>query len=98
MQNLIKNRETKNSGITLMALVITIIILLILAGISLNMLSGNNGVINHTISANVKVAEKYITNKNAYKLDVNVEFEERTGEIIYLRESYAKVNIFVKVF
>ena len=57
MQNLIKNRETKNSGITLMALVITIIILLILAGISLNMLSGNNGVINHTISANVKVNE-----------------------------------------
>ena len=47
---------------------------------------------------NVKVAEKYITNKNAYKLDVNVEFGERTGEIIYLRESYAKVNIFVKVF
>ena len=98
MQNLMKNRETKNSGITLMALVITIIILLILAGISLNMLSGNNGVIIHTISSNVKVAEKYITNKNAYKLDVNVEFGERTGEIIYLRESYAKVNIFVKVF
>jgi hypothetical protein len=42
----------------------------------------------------VKVAEKYITNKNAYKLDANVEFGERAGEIIYLRESYAKVNIF----
>ena len=54
MQNLIKNRETKNSGITLMALVITIIILLILASISLSMLAGNNGVINHTISAKEK--------------------------------------------
>ena len=29
MQNLMKNRETKNSGITLMALVITIIIIII---------------------------------------------------------------------
>ena len=42
----------------------------------------------------VEVSEKYITNKNAYKLDANVEFGERAGEIIYLRESYAKVNIF----
>jgi len=54
MQNLMKNKTSKNSGITLMALVITIIILLILAGISLNMLAGNNGVINHTISAKEK--------------------------------------------
>ena len=54
MQNLMENKTLKNSGITLMALVITIIILLILAGISLNMLAGNNGVINHTISAKEK--------------------------------------------
>ena len=54
MQNLIKNKTSKNSGITLMALVVTIIVLLILAGISLNMLAGNNGVINHTISAKEK--------------------------------------------
>ena len=47
MQNLMKNKTSKNNGITLMALVITIIILLILAGITLNMLAGNNGVINH---------------------------------------------------
>ena len=46
----------------------------------------------------VEVSEKYITNKNAYKLDANVEFGERTGEIIYLRESYAKVNIFQKKY
>ena len=44
-------------------------------------------------SNNVKVAEKY-TATNEYKLDANVEFGERTGEIIYLRESYSKVNIF----
>lgn len=44
-------------------------------------------------SNNVKVAEKY-TATNEYKLDANVEFGERIGEIIYLRESYSKVNIF----
>ena len=42
------NAETKfkeNGGITLIALVITIIILLILAGISIGMLSGDNGIL-----------------------------------------------------
>ena len=39
MQNLEKNKTAKNSGITLMALVITIIVLLILASISLAMLN-----------------------------------------------------------
>ena len=37
--------EIKN-GITLIALVITIIILLILAGVSISMLTGNNGILN----------------------------------------------------
>lgn len=42
---MIKNRKTmknRQNGITLMALVITVIILLILAGISIGMLSGDN--------------------------------------------------------
>ena len=38
----IKNRET---GITLIALVITIIVLLILAGVSISMLTGSNGIL-----------------------------------------------------
>lgn len=44
-------------------------------------------------SKDVKVAEKYIAS-NAYKLDANVEFGERAGEIIYLRNSSNKINIF----
>lgn len=35
----------KNGGITLIALVITIIVLLILAGISINLVLGENGVL-----------------------------------------------------
>ena len=38
-------------GITLMALIVTIIVLLILAGISISMLAGNNGIINKAIEA-----------------------------------------------
>ena len=37
-----KNKET---GITLIALVVTIIVLIILAGVSINMLVGENGII-----------------------------------------------------
>ena len=41
----------KNKGITLIALVITIIVLLILAGVSIAMLTGENGLIAKAISA-----------------------------------------------
>ena len=41
----------KNRGITLIALVISIIVLLILAGISISMLSGDNGILQKTTSA-----------------------------------------------
>lgn len=44
----------KNKGITLIALVISIIILLILAGISINALTGQNGILNKTIEAKEK--------------------------------------------
>ena len=35
----------KNKGITLVALVVTIVVLLILAGVSINLVLGNNGII-----------------------------------------------------
>ena len=38
-------KRTKENGITLIALVITIIVLLILAGVSVAMLTGNSGII-----------------------------------------------------
>ena len=34
-----------NKGITIVALVITIVVLLILAGVSINLVLGNNGII-----------------------------------------------------
>ena len=46
-----KNISKKNKGITLIALVVTIVILLILAGIALNLTLGNNGIVQRTIFA-----------------------------------------------
>ena len=46
-----KNNLKTNKGITLLALVITIIVLLILAGISIAMLNGQNGVLNRARDA-----------------------------------------------
>ena len=44
----------KNSGITLIALVITIIVLLILAGVALAMISGNGGILGKASSAKIE--------------------------------------------
>ena len=45
-----------NKGITLIALVITIIVLLILAGVSIAMLSGNNSILSRSREAGYKTA------------------------------------------
>ena len=59
----------EQKGITLIALVITIIVLLILAGVSIAMLTGENGILNQAVKAgdNTKVAEA----KELAGLDVN---------------------------
>ena len=50
----LEQKEAKNSGITLIALVITIIVLLILAGVSINLAIGENGIIEQAQNANLK--------------------------------------------
>lgn len=47
----------KQNGITLVALVITIIVLLILAAVSINAIMGDDGIVNQTINASVKEKE-----------------------------------------
>jgi type II secretory pathway pseudopilin PulG len=43
-----------NKGITLISLVITIIVLLILAGIAIQMLTGDNGILNEASDAEIQ--------------------------------------------
>ena len=51
-----KNKKT-SKGITLIALVITIIVLLILAGVSIAMLTGKNGIITQAQNAKNKTEQ-----------------------------------------
>ena len=44
-------------GITLVALVVTIVVLLILAGVSINLVLGNNGIVKKAQDAKTKTAE-----------------------------------------
>ena len=65
----------EQKGITLVALVITIIVLLILAGVTIAMLTGNNGVLTKandakTESTNAEVAERINMELNAFKADI----------------------------
>lgn len=74
-----KNRET-NKGITLIALVITIIVLLILAGVSIAMLTGENGILNQANTAkdmtNEKNAEEAIQMEAAGSFDNNGKYNK----------------------
>ena len=51
---MLKETLKRNKGITLIALVVTIIVLLILAGISISMLTGQNGILNRAAEAKEK--------------------------------------------
>ena len=53
-----------NKAITLVALIITIIVLLILAGVSLSMVLGDNGLINKAQSSVNRYQESYVNEQN----------------------------------
>jgi hypothetical protein len=60
MKKQIRNMEVEsvyssNTGITLVALVITIVVMLILAGVTINIAIGENGIISRTRGTNEKI-------------------------------------------
>lgn len=66
--------QKKNKGITLVALVVTIIVLLILAAVSINFIIGENGIITRSKQAVVKTEVDNVKStlslvQNEYKLD-----------------------------
>ena len=79
----------KNQGITLIALVITVIVLLILAGVTIATLTGDNGILTRTQEAKNKteqaediekiklaISEAQIRENRYQKIDVNNIQEE----------------------
>ena len=61
---MLKNRIRKRKGITLIALVVTVIVLLVLAGVSISMLTGQNGILTRVAESKVKT-EKAEKQENA---------------------------------
>ena len=68
-----------NKGITLIALVITIIVLLILAGVSIAMLSGDNSILSNAIKARKDKALGDV--KEQVLLAINTAFTEYNAKL-----------------
>ncbi len=69
-------KKVKQEGITLIALVITIIVLLILAGVSIAMLTGQNGILTQANNAKIEqshgsVREGIALAYNEYQIEIN---------------------------
>ncbi len=72
-------KQNKENGITLIALVITIIVLLILAGVAIATLTGDNGVLTKAVSAKEKTERAEVI-ENA-KLDILGIQSDKNGKI-----------------
>ena len=77
-----KEVKARNKGITLIALVVTIVVLLILAGVSISMLTGDDGIITKSKEARISTElSGYKEELELYKSEKyieNNEFEETT--------------------
>ena len=101
MKNCIKNVLKSRKGITLIALVVTIIVLLLLAGISISMLSGENGILQRATDAKQTTERSeakeqaridimaWITDKTANHEDASLD-DAKVKEILSDNKNYVK--------
>ena len=75
----------RNKGITLIALVITIIVLLILAGVAISMLSGENGILKKAAEAKTETEKGNF--KEIYKIKLMGKIGEDTDKLALLKEA-----------
>ena len=75
-----RNKVKTKNGITLIALVITIIVLLILAGVSIAMLTGQNGILTQAQKAKSETERAEIIEKAKLEI-LNVQAESREEEL-----------------
>ena len=78
------------SGITLVALVVTIIVLLILAGVSINLVAGSNGILGKATKA------VDITNMAKIKEEIELKIAESQMDYYMKDNNFANVNDYVK--
>ena len=80
----------ENKGITLIALVVTIVVLLILAGVSISMLAGENGIITQAQKAKEETENKKEEEENilsGYENYIDNALGKDTSELSKLKES-----------
>ena len=83
-----------NRGITLIALVVTIIVLLILAGISISMLTGQNGILNRATEAKEKTETSSVDEKRKLaQAEALMNTERTTYKGVTLPEGFAPTKI-----
>ena len=85
-----KTNLRKSKGITLIALVITIIVLLILAGVAISMLSGENGILKKVAEAKTKT-EQAQTNETEDLASYEDVINEMTGNLGKVKDNKNKV-------
>ena len=92
-------RKRQENGITLIALVITIIVLLILAGVTIAMLTGDNGIISKAMQAKIRTEEAKETEeiRNVCKENGIEGFKSQTGKhsshlALHLRKPKDKIE------
>ena len=94
-----KDKERKtNRGVTLIVLVVTIIILLILAGVTIAMLTGENGILNKAQEAKEETQDAEINERIQlvkYAAEISNYSEGKTLEE-YLKNEFGEENVIIK--
>lgn len=83
--------QKQNNGITLLALIITIIILIILSGVTISILAGKDGL----ISKAQQTKEKYLISESLEKLELEItslKIEEESNGNNFTKETLLKLN------
>ena len=95
----LNNNKQNTRGITLIALVITIIVLLILAGVSIAMLSGQNGILTQAQNAK-QITEESSENEKRQLSQVeasthleNYDYTDSEGNIAKIPAGFAVSNV-----
>ena len=95
MKNLKKELKYGKKGITLISLVVTIIVLLILAGVSIAMLTGQNGILSQAQNAKNKTEtaqleeEKILTSMEAATNVSETTYTDENGITVTIPEGFA---------
>lgn len=93
MQIIKRKTKFQNKGITLIALVVTVVVLLILAGVSINLVLGDNGIIGKTSEAKVKQEDaSWFENAELILTEAQMSKNDITDMSSFLKEKFQEIS------